>query len=122
EVAVDVEIVVAAAIKSQKAGREQLRPGTAGNEVDAAARAVAGEHGLAENFVYTGAHSIGVSEFEPPSLASTYTEPLEENMVFSIDIPLFFAPWGGLRYESGYVIGANGAEPRQSLSEDVIRR
>ncbi len=122
EVSEDVENAVAAAIKAQKAGREQLRPGTAGNEVDAAARAVAGEHGLAENFVYTGAHSIGVSEFEPPSLASTYTEPLEENMVFSIDIPLFFAPWGGLRYESGYVIGADGAEPLQTLNDEVIRR
>src|SRR5690625_5265492 len=122
EVDDDVENAIKAAIAAQQAAREQMRPGVPGREVDATAREVVSTYGLANHFVYTGAHSIGVSEFEPPSLASTYTEKLVENMVFSIDIPLFFAPWGGLRYESGYVIGADGAEPLQTLNDDVIRR
>jgi Xaa-Pro aminopeptidase len=32
-------------------------------------------------------------------------------MVISIDIPLFNAPWGGLRIEDGYLITSGGAEP-----------
>src|SRR5690625_1475959 len=79
-------------------------------------------HGLVEHFVYTGAHSIGVAEFEPPSLASTHAEALKENMTFSIDIPLFFAPWGGLRYESGYRVTDGEPEALQSLSDEIIRR
>ena len=31
-------------------------------------------------------------------------------MVISIDIPLFNAPWGGLRIEDGFLITRNGAE------------
>lgn len=114
-----IEHAVDTAIAAQNAGMEMLRPGVAGNQVDTAARAVAAKGNLAENFVYTGAHSIGVAEFEPPSLASTYTDPLEANMVFSIDIPLFFGDWGGLRFESGYLITEDGPEPLQDLPDKV---
>lgn len=118
----DVENAVKAAIAAQQAARDRMRPGVPGSEVDSTAREVVAQYGLAEHFVYTGAHSIGVSEFEPPSLASTYTEELTENMVFSIDIPLFFGEWGGLRYESGYIVGSEGAQPLQTLSDDIIRK
>jgi len=36
---------------------------------------------------------------------------LKEDMIISIDIPMFNAPWGGLRVENGYHITAEGAEP-----------
>jgi Xaa-Pro aminopeptidase len=32
-------------------------------------------------------------------------------MIISIDIPMFNAPWGGLRIENGYLITTDGAEP-----------
>jgi Xaa-Pro aminopeptidase len=31
-------------------------------------------------------------------------------MVISVDIPLFNAPWGGLRVEDGFLITETGAE------------
>ena len=117
-----IETAINAAIAAQAAGKALLRPGTAGHQVDAAAREVVAKAGYAENFVYTGAHSIGVAEFEPPSLSSSYQEPLVEDMVFSIDIPMFFAPWGGMRYESGYVVGADGAQSLQTLADEITRR
>lgn len=112
---------VETAIAAQEAGREKLRVGEIGSEVDKAARGVAEEAGFGENFVYTGAHSVGVAEFEPPSLASTYDKQLRPNMVFSIDIPLFFGDWGGLRYESGYLLTEDGPEPLQTLKDEVTR-
>lgn len=121
DVAPEIVHAVETAIEAGQAGQAMLRPGVAGKEVDSAARAVAIENGLGENFVYTGAHSIGVAEFEPPSLASTYEDLLEPNMVFSIDIPLFFASWGGLRYESGFLITEDGPEPLQDLPAEVTR-
>jgi Xaa-Pro aminopeptidase len=42
-------------------------------------------------------------------------------MVFSIDIPMFGAPWGGLRIEGGYLVGPGGAEPLQSLPREIHR-
>jgi len=29
-------------------------------------------------------------------------------MVFSVDVPCFFAEWGGIRYEDGYRLTADG--------------
>jgi Xaa-Pro aminopeptidase len=72
------------------------------------------EFGLGENFLYSGIHSIGVIEFEPPIFGPSCKSLMEKNMVLSIDIPVFDAPWGGLRIENGYLIGENGAE---SLAE-----
>ena len=50
-------------------------------------------------------------EFEPPIFGPSSPALLKENMIISIDIPLFHTPWGGLRIEDGYLITATGAEP-----------
>ena len=66
--------------------------------------------GLGENFLYSGLHSVGVVEFEPPIFGPGSREVLRENMVISVDIPIFNTPWGGLRVEDGYLITAEGCE------------
>ena len=65
---------------------------------------------LGKNFLYSGIHSIGVIEFEPPIFGPSCKSVMEKDMVLSIDIPVFDAPWGGLRIENGYLIGETGAE------------
>jgi len=117
----EIEHAINTAIQAQKAAKELLKPGGKGAQIDAAARKVAKEGGLADHFVYTGGHSIGVSEFEPPSLNALFKDPIEENMVFSIDIPLFFNDWGGLRLEDGFHVTKNGARPLQSIENKLIR-
>jgi Xaa-Pro aminopeptidase len=42
-------------------------------------------------------------EFESPIFGPGNHDPLEADMVLSIDVPLFHAPWGGLRYEDGFL-------------------
>ncbi len=42
-------------------------------------------------------------------------------MIISVDIPLFNAPWGGLRVEDGFPITAAGAE-RLKHTPFVLRR
>lgn len=121
EVDKEVESAIQAAIAAQAAAQKLLKPGSEGYEIDAASRKVAEEAGLGKHFVYTGGHSIGVSEFEPPSLNEQFKEPIKENMVFSVDIPLFFNSWGGFRYENGFHITKDGARPLQSLKDEIIR-
>jgi Xaa-Pro aminopeptidase len=62
-----------------------------------------------------------VVEFEPPILTSWYEGRLEVGMVFSVDIPVFGAAWGGLRIEDGFLIGPDGAEPLQRLPRELHR-
>lgn len=42
-------------------------------------------------------------------------------MIFSIDIPLFFNSWGGLRYEDGFHVTKEGARPLQTLDSKLIK-
>jgi Xaa-Pro aminopeptidase len=116
-----IERAVAVAIRSQEATAAAMRPGIAGAELDAIARGICREAGLERHFAYSGIHSTGVVEFEPPILTSNFTEPLSEGMVFSIDIPIFFAPWGGLRVEDGFLVTTAGAEALQSLGKEIHR-
>lgn len=115
-----VRTAMEAAIAAQQAGRAAVRPGAVGRDVETAARAVLRDYGLEQHFVYSGVHSVGVVEFEPPILTSASTEVLQPGMVLSIDIPIFFAPWGGLRYEDGFLVEAKGNRPLQEMTPAII--
>ncbi len=99
------------AIAAQQACARALRPGIAGRDVEAIGRRVTAQAGLEQYFLYSGVHSLGVIEFEPPIFGPGSPAVLMEDMVISIDIPMFNAPWGGLRIENGYRIIPGGAEP-----------
>ena len=116
----EVRRAMEAALEAQKTCREALRPGAVGKEVDGAARRVLERAGLAQYCLYGVVHSVGVAEFEPPIFSSWSEEVVQEGMVFSIDVPLFHAPWGGLRYEDGFLITAKGAEPLEDFQSGVI--
>jgi len=117
----EVEHAINTAINAQNAAKELLKPGIEGYKVDQAMREVAEEAGLAKHVIYSGVHSIGISEFEPPIMQSSYKDVVKENMVFAIDIPLFFNSWGGLRYEDGFHVTKDGAKPLQTLDNKIIR-
>lgn len=102
---------LAIAVQAQEACSAALRPGIEGREVEAVGRRIVDEAGLGRYFLYSGVHSVGVIEFEPPIFGPGSSAVLKKNMVISIDIPMFNAPWGGLRIENGYLITDTGAEP-----------
>lgn len=99
------------AIRAQQACFKALRPGVEGRQIEALGRQIVAEGNLEQYFLYSGVHSVGVIEFEPPIFGPSSAAMLKENMIISIDIPMFNTPWGGLRIEDGYLITANGAEP-----------
>ena len=99
-----------AARRAQDACAALIRPGIEGREVEAAGRRVMEAAGFGPNFLYSGIHSVGLIEFEPPIFGPTAEGTLEEGMVVSVDIPVFNAPWGGLRVEDGFLVTATGAE------------
>ncbi len=95
---------------AQEACFAALRPGIEGRAVEAIGRQIVGDGGLGQYFLYSGVHSVGVIEFEPPIFGPSSAAVLKKDMVISVDIPLFNTPWGGLRVEDGYVITAHGAQ------------
>ncbi len=99
---------VEAAIAAQKLCAENLVAGNVGSRVEAMGRAVMQQAGYGENFLYSGLHSVGVIEFEPPILGPSSSTVIKKDMVISIDIPLFEAPIPGVRVEDGYLITQEG--------------
>lgn len=116
-----VEHAINTAIAAQNEARSLLKPGIEGYKVDQAMRKVAEDAGLGKHVIYSGVHSIGICEFEPPIMKSSYNDVLKEDMIFAIDIPLFFNSWGGLRYEDGFHVSKDGARPLQTLESKVIK-
>jgi len=108
----DVEVRRAfdVALTAQKECTALLRSGIEGREVDALGRRIVGDSGLGQYYLYTGVHSVGVIEFEAPIFNAQNPTLLQPNMCISIDIPMFNAPWGGLRIEDGFLITESGAE------------
>lgn len=106
----EIEQALAVACQAQEACYQALRPGIEGRAVEAIGRKIVGEAGLGPYFLYSGVHSLGVIEFEPPIFGPSSAATLKQDMIISIDIPMFNAPWGGLRIEDGYLITASGAE------------
>ena len=112
---------VRAEAEAQEVCSANLLPGRVGSEVEAMGRAVMTRAGYGENFLYSGLHSVGVIEFEPPILGPSSSTVIEPGMVISIDIPLFEAPIFGSRTEDGYLITENGPE-RLTTAERLVFR
>ena len=109
---------VGAAIRAQKTCASMLKAGQT-NVAESAARRVMQEAGFGDNFLYSGIHSVGVIEFEPPIFGPSSKAVMEPGMVLSIDIPVFDGAWGGLRLEDGYLIGEHSAKRLTSFDYEV---
>lgn len=116
-----VEEAVALGVEAQKKVLRHLRPGALGRDVENEARKVMATKGLDPYFAYVGIHSVGVVEFEPPIFFSTSDVTIKENMVVSVDIPCFLAPWGGFRVEDGYHVTADGPKPLNFTRAGLIQ-
>jgi len=106
----EIRNAVNVAWRAQEACFKAMQPGVEGRSVEAVGRRVVDEAGLGRHFLYSGIHSVGVIEFEPPIFGPSSRSVFKPNMVISCDIPLFDTPWGGLRMEDGFVITETGAE------------
>lgn len=101
---------IAVLVRAQQAAVDAVRPGVTAEEVDAAARSVLAEAGLAEAFLHRTGHGIGVSVHEEPYIAPGNDLALREGMAFSIEPGIYFAGEWGARIEDIVVVTADGCE------------
>lgn len=104
------------------AAREAARPGVPACEVDRAARRVIEQAGYGPYFVHRTGHGIGLSVHEPPYIAETNDQPLQEGHCFTIEPGIYLPGKFGIRIEN-VVILRNGqceslnAEPPAEIRE-----
>lgn len=112
--------LVRAVAMAQGRAVEAARPGLTAGELDEVARAYLREEGLADYFVHSLGHGIGLDVHESPTLRSGQTERLEAAQVITIEPGVYLPGRTGCRIEDTVVLEADGCRvlnqhPKQLL-------
>lgn len=106
--------------RAQAAAVAAVRPGVTAAEVDAAAREVLAEAGLAEYFVHRTGHGIGLSVHEEPYIVAGNSRPLVEGMAFSVEPGVYLPGRWGARIEDIVIVAADGALSVNSRPHELV--
>ncbi|MCS7314034.1 MAG: Xaa-Pro peptidase family protein [Bryobacterales bacterium] len=106
-------------LEAQRAALEQLRPGVAASAVDRAARRSLERHGLADCFVHSTGHGVGLEIHEAPRLGKREKVRLKAGMVVTIEPGIYVEGWGGLRVEDTVVVTSNGYDILTPLGKEL---
>jgi Xaa-Pro aminopeptidase len=115
-----LERMVGVARTAQSKARDALRAGQEGRAATIACSEVIRNGETDATIVDVWVHSTGVVEFEPPVFDVGATTLVAEGMSINLDVPLFEAPWGGLRLEDGFAVENGLARPRIKGYEDLV--
>ncbi len=106
--------------RAQQVAVDAVRPGVTAEQVDAAARNVLDEAGLAEYFVHRTGHGIGLSVHEEPYIVAGNDLPLRPGMAFSVEPGIYFPGQWGARIEDIVIVTEDGAEPVNHRPHELI--
>ncbi|OBF97511.1 dipeptidase [Mycobacterium sp. 852014-52450_SCH5900713] len=106
--------------RAQRAAVDAVRPGVTAEQVDAAARDVLADAGLAEAFVHRTGHGIGLSVHEEPYIVAGNDLPLAAGMAFSIEPGIYFPGLWGARIEDIVVVTDDGGLAVNNRPHDLI--
>ena len=105
--------------RAQAAAVAAVRPGVSAQDIDAAARDVLAEAGLAEYFVHRTGHGIGLSVHEEPYIVAGNDLPLAEGMAFSVEPGIYIPGRWGARIEDIVIVTADGASPMNARPHEL---
>ncbi|MBD0322013.1 MAG: aminopeptidase P family protein [Aldersonia sp.] len=106
--------------RAQQAAAAMVRPGITAESVDAAARDLLADVGLAEYFVHRTGHGIGLSVHEEPYIVSGNDIELAPGMAFSIEPGIYFPGNWGARIEDIVVVTEDGCEPMNTRPRELV--
>jgi Xaa-Pro aminopeptidase len=107
-------------LKCQLAALETMRPGVPARDVDAKAREVLDEIGLAKYFGHGLGHGLGRLVHDTGRLAATSTDVLEPGQVWTVEPGVYLPGWGGVRIEDDVLVTSDGIEILTHSPKDLL--
>jgi Xaa-Pro aminopeptidase len=103
---------------------QRLHAGMSGREADALARDVLAQAGLAEYFVHSTGHGVGLQVHEGPLLSQRAPEQIKlpAGCIVTVEPGVYIAGWAGTRVEDCVLVKEDGVEVlTQSPTELVMQ-
>jgi Xaa-Pro aminopeptidase len=117
--------VYAAALHAMKVCEQGLHAGMSGRDGDALARNALAEAGLAEYYIHSTGHGVGLQIHERPSMSQRTPEDvlLPAGAVVTVEPGVYIPGWSGTRVEDCVLVKEDGVEVlTQSPTELVLQR
>lgn len=106
--------------RALQAGKDAIRPGATGREVDETARAIIRDAGFGSNFGHGLGHGLGLHVHDHPGFSSRSDVTLEAGMVLTVEPGIYIDGWGGVRIEDDVLVTEQGVEVLTHCRRDLI--
>ncbi len=97
-------------LEAQEAAVAAVAPGVRCGDVDEAARGVLRRAGLAEAFIHSTGHGVGLEIHEPPRIGAGQATRLQAGMVVTIEPGIYLANRFGIRIEDMVAVTTSGGQ------------
>ncbi|HEY1239900.1 MAG TPA: Xaa-Pro peptidase family protein [Bryobacteraceae bacterium] len=108
-----------AVLEAQLAAIDAVRAGVSTAHVDRRARQVLKGYGLADAFVHSTGHGLGLEIHEPPRIGKRDKANLETGMAVTIEPGVYIEGFGGIRIEDTVEVTPSGCRILTPTSKDL---
>ncbi len=107
-------------LEAQQTALAGIRPGMAGKDADALARAVITRAGYGDAFGHSLGHGVGLMVHEGPTLSPREDALLAPGMVVTVEPGIYLPGWGGVRIEDLVVISDHGCDVLTRAPKELL--